>query len=171
MFPASFFQSVNPIFILLLAPLFAWLWTRLEAIGRGPSTAVKMSFGLVLLGCGFVVLAVGAHYADLGMKVSPWWLVGAYFFQTCGELCLSPVGLSYVTKVAPVRFAALLMGAWFLGNSAASWLAGNLASLTGQLAHEQSKFFLIFVCTSFVAAFLGFLVVPVMKRLTKTVKA
>ena len=169
--PTSFFQSINPVFILLLAPIFAWIWTRLEAVGRAPSTALKMTFGLVLLGCGFVVLAVGAGYADAGMLVSPWWLVGAYFLHTCGELCLSPVGLSYVTKVAPARFASLLMGAWFLGNSTANWLAGNLAALTATMAHNQSKFFTIFVGTSFVAAILGFLAVPFLKRLTSTVKA
>jgi len=118
--PTSFFQAVNPIFILLLAPIFAWMWTRLGVLGRSSSTALKMVFGLVLLGCGFVVLVLGAHYADAGMQVSPWWLIGAYFLHTCGELCLSPVGLSYVTKVAPIRFASLLMGGWFLGNAAAN---------------------------------------------------
>ncbi|HXC25096.1 MAG TPA: MFS transporter, partial [Gemmatimonadaceae bacterium] len=143
---------------------------RLAAVGRSPSTALKMAFGLMLLGCGFVVLAVGAHYADTGMKVSPWWLVGAYFLQTCGELCLSPVGLAYVTRVAPVRFASLLMGAWFLGNATANWLAGNLAALTATMAGDQAKFFSIFVVTSFGAAVLGVLSVPLVKWLTRTVK-
>jgi len=170
-FPTSFFQSVNPIFILLLAPVFAWIWTRLEAVGRSPSTPLKMTFGLALLGCGFAVLATGAHYADAGAQVSPWWLIGYYFLQTSGELCLSPVGLSFVTKVAPARFAALLMGAWFLGNATAGWLAGNFAALTATMANDQSKFFLIFVGTSFGAATLGFLAVPFLKRLTSTVKA
>jgi proton-dependent oligopeptide transporter, POT family len=169
--PASFFQSINPMFILLLAPIFAWIWTRLEAVGQSPSTALKMAFGLVSLGLGFVVLAFGAHYADAGIQVSPWWLVGAYFLHTCGELCISPVGLSYVTKVAPARFAALLMGAWFLGNAAANWLAGNFAALTATMANDQAKFFTIFVFTSFGAAIVGFLVVPFLKRLTSTVDA
>jgi POT family proton-dependent oligopeptide transporter len=164
--PPSFFQSINPVFILLLAPIFAWIWTRLEMLGRSPSTAWKMAFSLVLLGCGFGLLAFGAHYADAGMKVSPLWLVGAYFLHTCGELCLSPVGLSYVTKIAPIRFASLLMGAWFLGNATASWLAGNFAALTATMAHDQAKFFTIFIITSFVAATLGFLAVPFLKRLT-----
>ena len=168
--PTSFFQSINPIFILLLAPIFAWIWTRLERFGGSPSTPMKMALGLVLLGCGFFVLAVGARYSDAGMQVSPLWLVGYYFLQTCGELCLSPVGLSYVTKVAPIRFASLLMGAWFLGNSTASWLAGNFAAMTATMAHNQANFFAIFVCTSFVAAAIAFSLVPLLKRLTRTVQ-
>jgi POT family proton-dependent oligopeptide transporter len=169
--PASFFQSINPIFILLLAPMFAWVWTRLGTLGRSPSTALKMTFGLMLLGLGFVVLSFGARYADTGMKVSPWWLVGAYFLQTCGELCISPVGLSYVTKVAPTRFASLLMGAWFLGNAAANWLAGNFAALTETMANNEARFFAIFVATSFGMAILGLMIVPFLKWLTCTVDA
>ena len=168
--PTSFFQSVNPIFILLLAPVFAWIWTRLELLGRSPSTPLKMALGLAVLGCGFALLAVGAHSADTGIQVSPLWLVGYYFLQTCGELCLSPPGLSYVTKVAPARFASLLMGAWFLGNSTASWLAGNLAALTATMAKNQGKFFSIFVGTSFCAAALAVALVPLLRRLTKTVR-
>ena len=170
MFPTSFFQSVNPVFILLLAPIFAWIWTRLELSGRHPSTPMKMSFALLLLGSAFLVLVMGARSADTGILVSPWWLVGYYFLQTCGELCLSPVGLSYVTKVAPVRFAAVLMGAWFLGNAAAGWLAGNLAALTAGMQHDQARFFMWFVWMSFGAAAVGMLTVPLLKRLTRTIK-
>ena len=112
---SSWFQSVNPAVILLFAPVFAWLWVRLGKSGYEPSTALKMVVGLALLGVGFVFLVIGGRHADNGALVSPLWLVAAFAFHTWGELCLSPVGLSYVTKVAPVRFASLLMGVWFLG--------------------------------------------------------
>jgi POT family proton-dependent oligopeptide transporter len=130
-----------------------------------------MVFGFVLLGAGFVVLVFAGGLADTGVLVSPFWLVAAYFLNTCGELCLSPVGLSYVTKVAPPHFASLLMGSWFLSNAAANKLAGNLAALTEKMANHQDKFFMIFVATSFVAAILMFLLVPTLNRLTKSVDA
>ena len=170
-FPSSWFQAVNPVFILILAPFFAFVWTRLSANGGGPSTAFKMSLGLLLLGAGFVFLVFAGRYVDQGGKVSPWWLVGAYFLHTCGELCLSPVGLSYVTKVAPARFASLLMGGWFLANAAANELGGNLAALAENMANRQAQFFEIFVATSFVAGIVMLLLVPMLKRLTSSVKA
>jgi POT family proton-dependent oligopeptide transporter len=170
-YPSSWFQAVNPLFILILAPIFAGFWARLSNSKYAPSTALKMVFGFVLLGAGFVVLVFAGGLADTGVLVSPFWLVAAYFLNTCGELCLSPVGLSYVTKVAPPHFASLLMGSWFLSNAAANKLAGNLAALTETMAHHQDKFFMIFVATSFVAAILMFLLVPVLNRLTKSVKA
>jgi POT family proton-dependent oligopeptide transporter len=89
-----------------------------------------MALGLALLGLGFVFLVIGGSKADTGVMVSPLWLVAAFTFHTWGELCLSPVGLSYVTKVAPVRFASLLMGVWFLANGVADKIAGWLASFT-----------------------------------------
>ena len=170
-FPSSWFQAVNPLFILLLAPFFASVWTRLSAGGGGPSTALKMALGFVFLGLGFVLMVFGGKYADQGIHVSPFWLIFAYLLHTCGELCLSPVGLSYVTKVAPLRFASLLMGGWFLANAAANWLAGNLAALTEKMANQQQQFFEIFVATSFAAAIVMFLVVPLLKRLTQSVEA
>jgi POT family proton-dependent oligopeptide transporter len=171
LFPSSWFQAVNPFFILVLAPVFAWGWTRLSSKGGGPSTALKMTLGLMLLGLGFIFMVFAGRYADHGVLVSPWWLVGAYFLHTCGELCLSPVGLSYVTKVAPVRFASLLMGGWFLANAAANKLGGNLAALAEKMANQQQQFFEIFVFTSCAAAVAMFLVVPLLKRLTRSVNA
>ncbi|HUF30231.1 MAG TPA: peptide MFS transporter [Gemmatimonadaceae bacterium] len=182
---SSWFQSVNAFFILLFAPVFAALWTGLGRAGREPSTALKMALGLVLLGLGFVFMIVGAQGADactaeVGREaaieggrcaiVSPMWLVGAYLLHTLGELCLSPVGLSYVTKVAPVRFASLLMGAWFLANSAAQYIGGLLAAQIENIP-EQSTFFTIFVVTSFGAAVLMFIMVPLLKRLTRSVQS
>jgi POT family proton-dependent oligopeptide transporter len=170
-FPSSWFQAINPIFILALAPVFAGVWTGLTRKGGGPSTTLKMVLGLVFLSLGFVLMVFAGGFADHGLKVSPLWLTGAYLLHTCGELCLSPVGLSYVTKVAPFRFASLLMGGWFLANAAANWLAGNLAALTEKMANHQQQFFEIFVVTSLGAAIAMFLIVPLLKRLTKSVNA
>ena len=127
-FPSSWFQSVQPIFVILLAPVFAWLWIRLGS--REPSSPAKFAIGLFFMGLAFLVLvpAAGMAQAAAGVRVSPWWLVGAYFVSELGELCLSPVGLSVVTKLAPVRILGLMMGVWFLsnafGNKLAGWAAG-----------------------------------------------
>jgi POT family proton-dependent oligopeptide transporter len=181
--PSSWFQIVNPVAILAFAPVFAWLWQRLAARRRDPSTPFKMVLGLSLLGVGFLFMLAGGKRADAGVLVSPMWLTMAYVFHTLGELCLSPVGLSYVTKLAPARFAALLMGAWYLANAAANKIAGALAGLTplpgearppaaGGLAGllqdvsaTNAGFYSIFVVSSFGAAALMLLFVPLLKRL------
>ncbi len=164
--PASFFQSVNPLAIIVFAPIFAWIWTKLGDKGKEPSTPLKMALGLFLLSIGFVILVVGANRADTGIKVSPMWLVGAYTLHTFGELCLSPIGLSMVTKLAPVKFASLLMGVWFLANAAANWLAGMLStlypepgkvtSLLGFTISGLGDFFTIFVIMSAIASLILF---------------
>jgi POT family proton-dependent oligopeptide transporter len=168
--PSSWFQAMNPFFILIFAPLFAGIWIGLGRRGREPSTPFKMVIGLVLLGIGFLFLVAAGGIADRGMQASALWLTAAYLFHTLGELTLSPVGLSYVTKVAPVKFASLLMGAWFLSSSAASYLGGWLASKT-ETIETQAQFFTIPVATSFGAAVLLLLLVPMLKRLTRSVKA
>jgi POT family proton-dependent oligopeptide transporter len=127
-FPSSWYQSVNSLFIISLAPVFAWLWVRLGK--REPSSPAKFALGLFWVGAGFVIVAVAAHVAQTsGSPVSPWWLVALYLCHTIGELCLSPVGLSTVTKLAPVRFASFMMGVWFLslsiGNKVGGWVAGH----------------------------------------------
>lgn len=168
--PASWFQSLNPLFILLFAPMFAGAWIGLGARGREPSTPLKMVLGLTLLGLGFIFMVVAGGRVDGGAQVSFIWLTLAYLLHTWGELALSPVGLSYVTKVAPVKFASLLMGAWFLANAAANYLGGWLAAQTERIP-SQAAFFSIPVATSLGAAALLLLLVPFLKRLTKTVKA
>jgi POT family proton-dependent oligopeptide transporter len=131
--PAGWFQSLNPLFIVLLAPLFSIAWSRLGASGRNPTTPNKMVLGLVLTGIGFLAM-VGAVYQQAATgKASMWWLVLAYFFHTTGELCISPVGLSMVTKLAPLRLASLMMGVWFLINFVANWLAGIIGSFAESL--------------------------------------
>ena len=169
-FPSSWLQAVNPLFILGFAPIFASMWVRLGKRGREPSTAMKMVVGLFFLGVGFLFMVAGGKIADTGVKVSALWLIAAYAFHTFGELSLSPVGLSYVTKVAPLRFASLLMGVWFLANAAANKLGGYLASQTENIP-SLGRFYMIPVATSLGAAFLLLLLVPLLKRLTRTVQA
>lgn len=171
--PASWFQNVNSASILIFGPVFAWLWGKLGKLGREPSTPMKMAFGLFLLGGGFVFLVVGGGLSDAGALVSPFWLVAAYVFHTWGELCLSPVGLSFVTKVAPLKFASLLMGVWFLANFAANLIAGYTASLSNKVARGevfhvfggQADFFLIFVVSSWCAGALLLALTPWLNRL------
>jgi POT family proton-dependent oligopeptide transporter len=161
-FPSSWLQAVNPLFILGFAPLFASMWVNLGRRGREPSTAFKMVIGLTLLGLGFLFMVGGGNIADGGVKVSPLWLIGAYAFHTWGELSLSPVGLSYVTKVAPLRFASLLMGVWFLANAAANKLGGFLAAQTENIA-SLGKFYMIPVATSLGAACLRVVLDPLLQ--------
>jgi POT family proton-dependent oligopeptide transporter len=168
--PSTWFQSISAFFVVIFAPIFAALWIKLGRSGKEPSTALKMVIGLALLGTGFLFMVMGGRVADTGVKASAMYLTLAYLFHVWGELCLSPVGLSYVTKVAPVRFASLLMGVWFLANAAANKLGGFLASQTENIP-KLGTFYMIPVATSFGAALLLLLLVPWLKRLTRTVKA
>jgi proton-dependent oligopeptide transporter, POT family len=168
--PSSWFQSVNPFYIIAFAPVFSALWLRLGRGGREPSTAMKMVIGLGLLGLGFVFMVFGAKGADQGLRVSWLWLAAAYGCHSFGELCLSPIGLSYVSKVSPVRFASLLMGVWFLSNATANKLAGTIAAMVEKIP-TLSQFYTIFVVSSFGAAAVMLLCVPLLKRLTASVKA
>jgi POT family proton-dependent oligopeptide transporter len=131
--PAGWFQSLNPLFIVVLAPIFSAVWSRLGATGRNPATPRKMVLGLVLTGIGFLAMVAAALESAGGAKASMSWLVIAYFFHTTGELCISPVGLSMVTKLAPLRLASLMMGVWFLINFVANWLAGIIGSYAESL--------------------------------------
>lgn len=126
-FPASWLQSLNALFIITLAPAFAWLWVRLGR--REPSSPAKFVLGLGGAGLGFALLAGGASIAAAGVQVSPLWLAGVYLLHTVGELCLSPVGLSAMTKLAPARVTGLLMGVWFLSIAVGNYMGGRLASL------------------------------------------
>ena len=119
---ASWFASIQAGFVILLSPFFAWLWVRLG--GRQPSSPAKFALALLFVGLAFILLIPAGSLAQQGIKVSPMWLVWAYFIQELGELCLSPVGLSLVTKVAPARLVSLLMGMFFLSNALGNWLAG-----------------------------------------------
>jgi POT family proton-dependent oligopeptide transporter len=131
-FPSSWFLTIQAIFVIVLSPAFAWLWVRLGH--REPSTPTKFAFGLFFIGLSFVFLLIPAfHIQDSpGIRVSPFWLIGCYFIQELGELCLSPVGLSVFTKLSPVKIVGSMLGVWFLadsvGNKAAGFAAGFISS-------------------------------------------
>lgn len=127
--PPSWFQSLNSIFVVLFAPVFAWLWIKLGKRDMEPSSPTKMAVGLFLLAIGYLWIAYGVKGLQPGVKVSMIWLTGMYALHSWGELCLSPIGLSLVNKLAPLRFASLLMAVWFMANAAANVFAGKLSSL------------------------------------------
>ncbi|WP_417350769.1 peptide MFS transporter [Flavobacterium alkalisoli] len=127
--PASFFQSVNAIAIVIFAPVFVWLWGVLGKRNMEPASPYKQAIGLFLLALGYLVIAFGVKGLEPGIKVSMMWLLSLYTIHTLGELCLSPIGLSMVNKLAPVKFASLLMGVWFLSTAAANKFAGTLSQL------------------------------------------
>ena len=142
--PTGWFQSLNPAYIIIFAPAFAWAWVALAKRNLNPSAPAKFAIGVILMGSGFLIMAAAAVIVAGGSKVLPTWLILTYLLHTFGELCLSPVGLSYVTKLAPKRFVGQLMGMWFLslslGNLIAGLIAGefdanNLAAMPGQYMH------------------------------------
>jgi len=142
--PTAWFQSANSFFIFIFAPFFAWLWVLLAKRHLNPSAPAKFAVGVILMGSGFLVMAAAASIVASGTKVLPYWLIMTYLLHTFGELCLSPVGLSYYTKLAPKRFVGQMMGMWFLatslGNLVASLVAGdfdanNVAAMPGQYMH------------------------------------
>jgi POT family proton-dependent oligopeptide transporter len=144
-FPASWLQSVNPILIIIGAPLAAWLWLTL---GHRVSTPMKFAFGLILNGLSFVLMAAAAQAAVGGGLVAPWWLVAVYALQVAGELSLSPVGLSATTKLAPVKYASQMMGLWFLASSVGDAIGGQVARLAETWA--EPTYFLTFGLASVV---------------------
>ena len=172
LFPASWLQSVNSTVLILSAPVFAALWTALARRGREPSTPAKMAVAMVLMAVGFLFMVEGARRSDHGALVSPMWLVAAYTFHTFAELCLSPIGLSFVSKLAPLKYTSLLMGVWFGGTAIAEFLAGQLAAFTDRIARGelfrllggQADFFLIFVVSSLFVALVLVVLTPWLKR-------
>lgn len=170
--PASYFQSVNPLAIIILAPLFSTMWLRLGNRGLEPSSPKKMAVGLALVSLGYVVIALAVYGLGLTDKVSMFWLIALYVIHTMGELCVSPIGLSMVSKLSPLRFSSLLMGTWFLANAAANKFAGTLSALipgsgqdgqgaatTSFLGYEITNlfdFFLVFIVMCGIAAVILF---------------
>ncbi|WP_354640873.1 peptide MFS transporter [Kitasatospora camelliae] len=122
-FPSSWFQSLNPLYIMALAPVFAWVWVALARRGKNPSTTMKFAFGLLMIGGSFLVMMLAMAAASGGVKVTPLWLALVYLVQTVGELTLSPVGLSVTTKLAPAKYASQMMGVWFLAVTAGDCVA------------------------------------------------
>jgi POT family proton-dependent oligopeptide transporter len=131
-FPASWYQFVQPLFVIALAPVFAWLWLAMK--NREPSSPAKFTWGLLLGSLAFVLMVPAAMISTGGTLAGPIWLTACYFLQTLGELCLSPVGLSAMSKLAPERAAGFMMGIWFLSISIGNWMAGKAASLYSSLS-------------------------------------
>jgi POT family proton-dependent oligopeptide transporter len=176
--PAGWFQSVGALLIIVLAPVFTMLWTALARRDRNPSQPIKLALALWLVGGGYVFMVLGAMGPSV-QKASMFWLIATYFMHTLGELCMSPTGLSFLTKVAPVRSVSLLMGIWFLSNAIANKVGGELAGQiekieSGEISlfwyrwfrlGGQADFFLLFVVSSIGAGILVLLLTPLMKRL------
>lgn len=167
--PASFFQSINPVSIVLFAPVFAWLWSKLGRHGLEPNSPMKMALG-------YLVIAFGVQGVEPGVKVSMMWLVSLYVLHTFGELCLSPIGLSLVVKLSPARLVSLMMGIWFLSNAAANKFAGTLAGLypepgkpipqlLGYSVTNLHDFFMLFVAMAGVGALVLFLMSGLLKKM------
>jgi POT family proton-dependent oligopeptide transporter len=171
--PASWFQSLNSVFVVAFAPIFAWLWLKMGK--REPTSPFKMAIGLMLLALGYLWIAFGVKNVQPGIKVSMIWLTGMYALHTWGELSLSPIGLSLVNKLAPFKFASLLMAVWFLANAAANKLAGVLSALypeagktTSFLGYHMSNlydFFMLFVGMAGVASLILFLLTKQLKKM------
>jgi POT family proton-dependent oligopeptide transporter len=164
--PASWFGILNSFFIITFAPLFSKFW-ELKIIKSGP---IKFAMGLLLLAFGFALLAFGSNGIPQGAKtasVSMAWLILAYLFHTLGELCISPVGLSYVSKLAPLRLIGLMFGVFFLANFMANWAGGMTGSYIDRIVETQSMtiFFLIFTIIPAGAAVILFILKPFMTRM------
>ena len=178
--PASWFQSFNAMFVVLLAPLFSLMWLKLGDKGKEPASPIKQAIGLFLLSLGYLLIAFGVKDVQAGTKVSMLWLVGLYFIHTMGELSLSPIGLSMVNKLSPVRFASLLMGVWYLSMASANKLAGALSTLYPEAGNVKSimglqiatmyDFFMVFVVMSAVAAIILFALSKTLKKLMHGVR-
>ena len=160
--PASYFQGINPLLIVLLGPLFSMLWTRWDQSRFALPVSAKMGVGILIMGAGFIVLAIAQGRAESLGKVGPQWLFFVYLLHTMGELCLSPIGLSLVTRLAPVRLAAITMGIWFTANAIANYLAGTLESL---LAGSTIPLYWFLVGSSLGAGVLLLLITPLLKYL------
>ena len=168
-FPSSWWQSVPAIFVIFLAPVFAFIWQTMG--DRQPSSPAKFAFGLLFAGIAFAVITLAASFTGAG-RVSPWWLVVVYFIQTLGEMCLSPVGLSTISKLSPVRMVGLMMGVWFLSISIGSYIAGRTTQLFEQgTPAVLTRAFGIFAGITLAAALLLALLTPLIKKMTPRANA
>lgn len=165
--PASWIQSFNPFFVVILAALMPGVWSALGKRGMEPASPTKQAIGLLLLSLGYLVICFGVKDVQPGVKVSLLWLTGLYFIHTMGEICLSPIGLSMVNKLTPARFASLMMGIWYLSTATANKFAGTLGglypeegkvkALFGYRIETMFDFFMVFVIMSAVASLILFL--------------
>ena len=169
--PATWFGILNSLFIIILAPIFSKIWGS----KYNPAATVKYGLGLIFIGIGFGVLSLGSSGIVAGMdivKVSSFWLVAAYFFHTIGELCISPVSLSYVSKLVPSRMIALMFGIWYIalaiGNKLSGTVGGQIEEI--QKEHSLSYFFILFTVALGIIGLIGILISPLVKKLMHGVK-
>jgi proton-dependent oligopeptide transporter, POT family len=176
--PASWFQSFNAAFVVIFAPVFSAFWLRMG--DNQPSSITKQAIGIGLLALGYLYIAFGVNGVEAGTKVSIIWLTGLYLIHTWGELCLSPIGLSMVNKLAPARLASLLMGVWFLANATANKFAGMLSALypeegssktfMGYVMTNTYDFFLLFVVMAGIASVILFILSKKLQKMMHGIK-
>ncbi|HEX2778710.1 MAG TPA: peptide MFS transporter [Gemmatimonadaceae bacterium] len=171
--PATWFQSINSAFIIVLAPVFAWIWTSLARRGVDLSSPAKFSLGLLMAGVGFAIMIPAANIivgSGGAVKVSAWWLTWSYFFQTIGELCLSPVGLSSMTKLSPRKYVGQMMGIWFLATSVGNLIAGLVGGHVDPEKLEQTPQLFTATTAALVGAaiLLALLIVPIRRMMAST---
>ncbi|HSF88168.1 MAG TPA: oligopeptide:H+ symporter, partial [Saprospiraceae bacterium] len=168
-FPSTWWQSINALFIIVLSGVFAWLWLKLNKMKMEPSTPMKFAIGLLLVGVGFLILVPAAILIEkTGDRVGIHWLLMLYFIHTVGELFLSPVGLSAMTKLAPARIVGQMMGIWFLGAATGNFIGGRVGGMFESF--PLKNIFLAIFIFSLAASLVMFLLVPWMKRLMGEVK-
>lgn len=165
-FPASWFQWVPALFVIIQAPIFAWLWIKMG--NKQPSSPAKFALGLIFVGLGFAVMVAAAVFSGGDSRVGPGWLLATYFLHVVGEMCLSPVGLSTVTKLAPARVTGLMMGVWFLAAAVGNYVGGRVAGLYETLS--QSMLFAIVGGTALGGGLVLALLVKPIKRLMAGVR-
>lgn len=167
--PASVFQATPALFVIALAPVFSFLWTWLSSRGKDLNAPVKFSIALLFLGLGFIIMTIAGNIAGTGIKVSPMWIISVYFVHTIGELCLSPIGLSMISKLSPVPIVSIMMGLWYACTAMALYLAGTLESLLNRFLPSVPLYgFLTY--TSIGAGMLLLLLTPVLARMMKAGK-
>ncbi len=164
--PASWFQSFNPLMIFALVPLLNLFWRRQDRRGREPSGIAKMGIGCFLLGAAFLILVLPARELAAHPRASLWWLTACTFVLTLGEIYLSPVGLSLVTKIAPARIVSMMMGIWFLSSFFGNYLSGYLGTLWEKMPREN--FFLLMAGLSFAAGLAFFALLKPLKQAIRT---
>jgi POT family proton-dependent oligopeptide transporter len=160
--PASYMQAINPLFIMLGVPAFSLLWRALAKRHCEPNAPQKFILGILLVACGFAVLIGAGYVADTGAKVGMGWLILASLLHTCGELCVSPVGLSLVTKLSPKRYASALMGLWYASLALANGFGGELAARYDSLS-KASLFLIPTLALALTACLLALLTRPLQR--------
>ena len=173
--PATWFQSVNALAIIVMAPLFAALWVGLAKRGIDLSSPTKFALGLALAGVGFVFMIYAANIvvASGGQTlVSPWWLIASYVFQSAGELCLSPVGLSSMTKLSPRKYVGQMMGIWFLASALGNLIGGRVGGhVDPEKLEQMPTLFTTTTISLFVAAaVIALLILPIRRMMAGTTK-